>query len=105
MYGERLDEQETTLGTIRAGIQLAAADQRKLASMQEGIRAALDERQSDLLELRRENQEFQLWADDVLPDAVARMRERPAVTGAHEYAEHLRARRPVRPTSSAPREK
>ena len=100
-YGERIDQQDATLAAIREGIKQAAADQRKLAETQDGFRSALAERQTELLELKRENEEFRLWADDVLPDAVARMRERPAITGARAYADHLRTRKPVRPGGGA----
>ncbi|MNL72601.1 hypothetical protein D3C87_1979350 [compost metagenome] len=82
---------------MRDGIKQAAVDQRKLAATQDEFRNALAERQADILNLRRENEEFRLWADADLPDAVARMRERPAITGARGYAEHLRTRQPVRP--------
>lgn len=101
-YGERIDQQDATLAAIRDGIKQAAAEQRKLAKTQEGFRSALAERQTELLELKRENEEFRLWADDVLPDVVARMRERPAITGARGYSEHLRARQPVRPGGGTP---
>ncbi|MNU95360.1 hypothetical protein D3C71_853730 [compost metagenome] len=96
-YGDRLDEQDATLSAMRDGIKQAAVDQRKLAATQDEFRNALAERQADILNLRRENEEFRLWADADLPDAVARMRERPAITGARGYAEHLRTRQPVRP--------
>lgn len=98
-YGERLDAQDAAMSKVTAGIQQGKDDLRRLAATQEGFRSDLESRRSDIEELKRENEEYRRWADGVLPEPVARMRERPAITGANGYAEYVRTRRPVRAVS------
>lgn len=95
-YADILAAQQVALNEIKAGIKRSTEDLRKLAATQEGFRSALEERRIDIEALKRENEDFRRWADADLPEPVARMRERPAITGADGYAEYLRARGPVR---------
>lgn len=101
-YGERMDAQDAALSKITAGIQQGKDDLRQLVATQEGFRSALESRRADIEDLKRENEDIRRWADGVLPEPIARMRERPAITGADGYAEHLRARSPVRAVSQPP---
>lgn len=73
-----------------------AANQRQLArlSSQQGeIRSQLiDQRQRfrrQLEEVNSEFEEYKAWASRQLPDAVIRLRERPAITGASAYQQWL----------------
>lgn len=63
--------------------------QKQLRATQDDLRAALRSRQHQIEELKRENQELREWADQPLPDAARRLRERPAIVGAGAYREHL----------------
>jgi LysB family phage lysis regulatory protein len=56
------------------------------------LRTQLAARQRDLEELKRENQELRDWADQPLPDAARRLRERPAFSGADAYRDWLSRR-------------
>lgn len=95
-YGERLDAQDAAMRKVTTGIQQGKDDLRQLVATQEDFRSALESRRSDIEDLKRENEDFRRWADGMLPEPVARMRERPTITGADGYSEHLRTRSPVR---------
>lgn len=101
-YGERLDAQDEAMSKVTAGIQQGKIDLRQLVAIQEDFRSALESRRSDIEDLKRENEDFRRWADGVLPEPVARMRERPTITGADGYAEYLRTRSPVRAVGQPP---
>lgn len=63
--------------------------QKQLRATQDDLRIALRSRQHQIEELKRENQELREWADQPLPDAARRLRERPSIVGAGAYREHL----------------
>lgn len=63
--------------------------QKQLRATQDDLRIALRRRQHQIEELKRENQELREWADQPLPDAARRLRERPSIVGAGAYREHL----------------
>lgn len=72
----------TQLDTERAAQQL-------LRETHDQLRAAARHRQLQIEELKRENEELRRWADQPLPAAARRLRERPAIVGTGAYREHL----------------
>jgi len=84
--------QEQALGTERAA-------QASLHKQRGQLRQALAARQLTIQELRRENAELRDWADQPLPAAARRLRQRPAITGAADY-QHWLSRRDALPTAA-----
>ncbi|NKI68087.1 hypothetical protein GN109_01535 [Collimonas pratensis] len=79
-------------GTIKTLTDAAARDKKAAAKLQatrDNIAATLTERENLIESLRHDNPEIRTWSDTLLPDAVARLREHPAVTGADAYSQRL----------------
>lgn len=77
---QRLEDQRRHLNDTKADLQRIASN-----------------RLARLRELIHENAELRAWAGTRLPDAVIRLRERPAVTGTADYRQALRDAQPVQP--------
>lgn len=77
----------------------AKADQntRDLQQDQDRLRGDLSQREIEIRSLQHATEELQAWADQPLPDAVIRMRQRPAITGAAAYSEYMSNRQPLQP--------
>lgn len=77
-----------------------------LAAEQQSVVASLSSeatvRRQRLRQLESENEQIMRWADTLLPDGVARMRVRPAITGAKAYYKWLSAGNSVRSAGSQP---
>jgi len=84
--------QEQALGAERAA-------QASLHEQHGQLRQALAARQLTIQELRRENAELRDWADQLLPAAARRLRQRPAITGAADY-QHWLSRRDALSTAA-----
>jgi LysB family phage lysis regulatory protein len=79
-------------GTIKTLKATADQDKKAAAKLQgdrNSIAATLTERENLIENLQHENTTIRGWADAPLPDAIARLRERPAATGAAAYSERL----------------
>lgn len=96
-YGEIIKGQASELAGLAERVKGQRLDLVQLERKQEDFRNALDQRTFDFEKLKNENPEIRSWADTLLPDPVARLRERPALTGSAAYAEHLRTRDAVQP--------
>jgi LysB family phage lysis regulatory protein len=75
--------------TLRAALKRERNAQISLRIGQEKLRSALAKREQTLEVLKRENAELRDWADQPLPAAARRLRERPALTGADAYRKWL----------------
>ncbi|SIR45041.1 Rz-like lysis system protein LysB [Pseudomonas sp. A214] len=93
----RATRSEETAAQLQASLQEERAAQAKLRSVQDQLRQGLAARQRMIEDLKRENAELRLWADQPLPDAARRMRERPAITGAAAYRDWLSGRGALHP--------
>jgi len=98
-------EAERTAAEV-AGLRDVLRDERAsqvhLRLMQNDLRTALATRQRQLETLTRENTALRHWAEQPLPDAAARLRQRPALTGADAYRDWLSGRDPLHPTGDSP---
>jgi LysB family phage lysis regulatory protein len=79
--------------TVISSLKDAATRNRKavikLQASQQAIAATLTERENQLESLLHDNPQIRTWADTPLPDAIARLREHPAATGADDYGQRL----------------
>lgn len=93
----RATRSEETAARLQTSLQEERTAQAALRSQQDQLRQGLAARQRKIEDLKRENAELRLWADQPLPDAARRMRERPAITGAAAYRDWLSGRGALHP--------
>lgn len=72
-----------------------ANQRRALAQQQASLARTASNRLTTIEELHRENETLRAWATARLPDAVSRLRKRPAVTGADAYHQSVRDAEPL----------
>ncbi len=72
-----------------------ANQRRALAQQQASLARTASNRLTTIEELHRENETLRAWATAPLPDAVSRMRRRPAITGADAYHQSVRDAEPL----------
>ena len=65
------------------------------------LRLGLADRRRQIEDLKRENEDLKNWADQSLPDAARRLRERPVVTGADAYRDWLSRSGAVHPAGDS----
>lgn len=106
---EQRDTARGELATVRADLeqlhQREAEKERQraaLAATQQQLEHTLAERTTTIRRLQRENEELRQWADQPLPEPVARLRERPALTGADSYQQYLRNAGALPPVGERP---
>ena len=99
---QQLARQIKVLSAYRAQSQKNA----ELVAEQQSVVASLNGeaavRRQRLRQLESENEQIKLWADTLLPDGVARMRVRPAITGAKAYYKWLSEGNSVRASGIKP---
>ncbi|AXI59232.1 peptidase [Pseudomonas kribbensis] len=99
---DRATRSEETAAQLQTSLQEERAAQAKLRGVQDQLRQGLAARQRTIEDLKRENAELRLWADQPLPDAARRMRQRPAITGAAAYRDWLSGRGALHPVGDQP---
>ena len=99
---EDADRNLATANTLADTLHQERESQSALRAQQDQLRQALAKRERTIEELKRENDELRDWADQPLPDAARRLRERPAITGAAAYRDWLSGRGAVPPTGDRP---
>ncbi|SPJ35255.1 hypothetical protein KSP9073_03313 [Kushneria phyllosphaerae] len=66
------------------------SQRRALAEQQTELARTASNRLEQIKEIQRDDTDTKDWADTRLPDAVIRLRQRPAVTGADAYRQSVR---------------
>ncbi|WP_447891381.1 Rz-like lysis system protein LysB [Pseudomonas atacamensis] len=99
---DRATRSEETAAQLKTSLQEERAAQAKLRGVQDQLRQGLAARQRTIEDLKRENAELRLWADQPLPDAARRVRQRPAITGAAAYRDWLSGRGALHPVGDQP---
>jgi len=87
--GEQLAQKNSQLMALNILTQTNSREQMRLYAAAENTNALLHTRQRWIEELTRENEAFHRWAAAALPDAVIRLRQRPAITGGQSYRKWL----------------
>jgi LysB family phage lysis regulatory protein len=77
---------------LHASLTIERAAQQQLQARQQQLHQALRNRQLQIEELTRENEDLRAWFDTELPVVARRLRERPAITGAAAYQDWLSRR-------------
>ncbi|MCI9874491.1 Rz-like lysis system protein LysB [Pseudomonas atacamensis] len=99
---DRATRSEETAAQLKTSLQEERAAQAKLRGVQDQLRQGLAARERTIEDLKRENAELRLWADQPLPDAARRVRQRPAITGAAAYRDWLSGRGALHPVGDQP---
>ena len=99
---EDADRNLATASTLAETLKQERDAQSHLRAQQDQLRQSLAKRERTIEELKRENDELRNWADQPLPDAARRLRERPAFTGAAAYRDWLSGRDAVPPAGEQP---
>jgi LysB family phage lysis regulatory protein len=94
---EESDRNRATADALRATLRQERQAQTSLRTQQDLLRQGLANREKTIEELKRENSQLRDWADQSLPDAARRLRERPALTGADAYRQWLSGRSALPP--------
>lgn len=96
------DRNLATVNTLTGTLKQERDAQSQLRNQQDQLRQGLANRERTIEELKRENEELRNWADQPLPDAARRLRERPALTGSAAYRDWLSGRGAVRAAGDQP---
>lgn len=96
------DRNLETAKALTATLKQERDAQSALRSQRDQLRLGLANRERTIEVLKRENDELRKWADQPLPDAARRLRERPALTGADAYRDWLSGRDAVRAAGDQP---
>lgn len=99
---EDADRNLKTANTLTDTLKQERDAQSTLRAQQDQLRQSLAKRERTIEELKRENDDLRKWADQPLPDAARRLRERPALTGAAAYRDWLSGRSAVPPAGDKP---
>ena len=99
---QRIERQAITITTLRSNLQDERLAQTDLRSTQNQLRQGLAKREHQIEVLNRENSDLRRWADQPLPAAARRLRERPAITGAAAYRDWLSGRGALQPGTDQP---
>ena len=83
------------IGEISLALEHAKKNAYELQRNQDGLRSLLSQREIDIRKLQNDTEELQEWADSPLPDAIVRLRQRPAITGSAAYSEYLSSHHPL----------
>lgn len=93
--------QAAAVAAVIQTLQNERAAQAQWHIQHERLRKTLAEREQQIEGLKREDHTFSIWADQPLPGAARRLRERPALTGADAYHQWLSQSSAV-PTTGQP---
>ncbi|GIU45392.1 Rz-like lysis system protein LysB [Shewanella algidipiscicola] len=106
---ERLSQLQQTQGVMLQSLtqtsqsyfdlkQISAENQQAQALLREQLASVNNTsrfRRTKIEELKRELSDVKAWADTVLPDAISRLHQRPAISGSAEYRRWLSTRDPL----------
>jgi len=106
---ERLSKLQQTQGSMLQSLtqtsqsyfdlkQLSAENQQAQAELRTqlaSVKSTSQYRKNKIEELKRELSDVKAWADTLLPDAICRLHQRPAISGSAEYRRWLSTRDPL----------
>lgn len=94
---QREQESLVVIDALWENARRLEAQRRALDEQQAALTRAASNRLTTIEELQRENATLRDWAGTRLPSPVIRLRNRPAVTGAHAYYQSVRDAQPLHP--------
>lgn len=94
---QQLATTQATATQLNSTLEIERAAKMAVLKLHSQLRTDLNARERQIEDLKRENKALQDWADQPLPDAARRLRERPAITGADAYRKWLSGSGAVHP--------
>ncbi|PFH10547.1 LysB family phage lysis regulatory protein [Collimonas sp. PA-H2] len=94
-------DRDDTLKTLMEAATRNKKAAAKLQAARDNIAATLTERENLIESLQHDDPTIRTWADTALPDAVARLWEHPAVTGADDYRQRLPSAHALQPAGGS----
>ena len=97
---QRIADKNSTIQQLQGA---EANNKKRLAQLQtenQRINTTLAERETLIERLQHDDPQIQPWADTPLPDAIVRLRDRPASNGASDTYPKLPDHQPLLPASS-----
>ena len=95
---QRVQEHQQIISALQENAARLDAQQRATAQRKAELERTAGARLARIQELQHENDQLREWASTRLPDAVIRLRKRPAVTGADAYHQSVRDPSPLHAT-------
>ncbi|MEO6919576.1 MAG: Rz-like lysis system protein LysB [Collimonas sp.] len=97
---QEIGQRDTVIISLKDAAARNSKASAKLQAARDDIAATLTERENLIESLIHDNPPIRTWAESALPDAVARLREHPAATGADDYRQRLPGDHPLPVTGS-----
>lgn len=94
---QQLATTQDTANQLNSTLEIERAAKMAVLKLHSQLLTDLNARERQIEDLKRENKALQDWADQPLPDAARRLRERPAITGADAYRKWLSGSGAVHP--------
>lgn len=82
-------QRKYTIATLAQNAADKDAALQALAAQHNALETQFNHREQTIRGLQRENENYRKWANTRLPNAVKRLRQRPAITGSSEYRQWL----------------
>ncbi|ANA69973.1 LysB family phage lysis regulatory protein [Pseudomonas aeruginosa] len=96
----QLSRQAGTITALEAALSRERQAQADLDQQRQQLRQALAIRERLIEDLKRDDEPYRQWADQLLPDVARRLQQRPAITGAAAYHQWLSRRDALQPRVS-----
>ncbi|HCF1407924.1 TPA: LysB family phage lysis regulatory protein [Pseudomonas aeruginosa] len=93
----QLSRQAGTITALEAALSRERQAQADLDQQRQQLRQALAIRERLIEDLKRDDEPYRQWADQLLPDVARRLQQRPAITGAAAYHQWLSRRDALQP--------
>ncbi|HBO4606505.1 TPA: LysB family phage lysis regulatory protein [Pseudomonas aeruginosa] len=93
----QLSRQAGTITALEAALSRERQAQADLDQQRQQLRQALTIRERLIEDLKRDDEPYRQWADQLLPDVARRLQQRPAITGAAAYHQWLSRRDALQP--------
>ncbi len=97
---EQTARKDAAINALTSALGAERQAQASLRNTQALLRQSLTDRQLQIKDLKRENEELRLWAGQQLPAAARSLRRRPALTGAASYRDWLSGSRALQPAGN-----
>jgi LysB family phage lysis regulatory protein len=99
---QHIEQQASVISALDQALLKERSAQAALRTTHNQLRRGLSARERQIQELKRENADLRQWAEQPLPAAARRLRQRPAITGAAAYRDWLSGGGALRPPGDQP---
>jgi len=98
---QEINQRDTVITALKETAARNSKAAIKLQTAHDRIAATLTAREKTIESLIHDDPTIRNWFDTPLPDAIASLREHPAITGADDYHQHLSSSHPLPTTGDS----